>query len=294
MGGNMNDVQFRISPPQKDNMRNSPDMVQGASDTFNAPIYNNQLFEGNSIPSRQHSYSENAAYPFNRQYNRGHVMPMHSPMDLSGRQNYSSKFNNPSPRYDHHAMESTTPSSEMLGTQIPSKLEADPFKYLSNEGNPYERRADSLKYAAPPGLSGIKFRVDEGSEKSASRSQNNFGEKINERFQSNQMFKVHRKITEDHELENNSQTSSQCESESKPKRSKMCKNSMGFIPKHLRETPKAPKAPLSEDINDFVDNLVSSRKASKADEEEPEDAVQEQEKIIEENLNQLPEIFDCL
>lgn len=287
--GNMNQIQYKISPPERERQRDSPEIPQCTSDNFNTPIYNNQLFDGNTIPSRQHSYSENAAYPFNRQYSRGHVMPMHSPMDMRGRPNYSVNFNNPSPRYDHHAMESTTPSSEMLGNQIPSKIEADPFKYLSNEGNPYERRADSLKYAAPPGLSGIKYRVDEGSDRSDSRSQNNFAEQLNEKLQSNQMFKIQRKITEDHELENVSQTSSQPESESKPKRSKMCKNSVGFIPKHLRNTPKAP---ISDNITDFVDNLVSSRKASKADEEEANPpASTEQEQLIEQDFSKL--IEDC-
>jgi len=191
-------------------------------------------------------------------------MPMSSPMEMRGRPNYSANFNNPSPRYDHQAMESTTPSTEVIGAQIPSKIEADPFKYLTNEGNPYERRADSLKYQAPPGLSGIGYRMDEGSDRSDSRSQNNLAEKLNEKLQSNQIFKIQRKITEDHEYENVSQMSSKEGSDSKPKKSKMCKNSIGFIPKHLRSAQKAP----SDGISDLVDNLVNSRKASKADEEE--------------------------
>mmetsp|Transcript_23169 Transcript_23169/g.23051 ORF Transcript_23169/g.23051 Transcript_23169/m.23051 type:complete len:423 (-) Transcript_23169:6-1274(-) len=283
--GNMNQIQYKISPSERESHRDSPEIPQCASDSYNTPIYNNHLFDGNTIPSRQHSYSENAAYPFNRQYSRGNFMPMYSPMDVKGRPNYSVNFNNPSPSYERHTMESTTPSSEMLGNQFSGKIEADPFKYLSNEGNPYERRADSLKYSDPPGLSGIKYKVHQGSDRSDCRSQNGFAEQLNEKLQSNQIYKTQRKITEDHEFENISQKSSQEDNASKPKRSKMCKNSVGFIPKHLRD---APQAALPDEITDFVDNLVSSRKASRADEEEVNPtAPTEQEKLIEQDFNKL-------
>ena len=68
-----NEVQFSASPSKRENMRNSPEL-NNQSDAFNGPVYNNALFDGNAIPSRQHSYSENSAYMFNRQYNRSHMM----------------------------------------------------------------------------------------------------------------------------------------------------------------------------------------------------------------------------
>jgi len=143
LGTQMNEMKYGISPAKQEMINDSPDFKQVPVDTFNAPIYNNQLFDGNSIPSRQHSYSENSAYTFSRQYNRGYPIQQQLPLGMNGRQNYQTKFNNPSPGYESHAVDSTTPSTEILYTKYNGKIEADPFKYLFNEGNPYERRADS-------------------------------------------------------------------------------------------------------------------------------------------------------
>ena len=284
-----NEMGYSISPPKRDIKRDSPPLNL-QQDNFKGPIYNNNLFEGNSIPSRQHSYSENSAYVFNRQYNRSHTMQNPNQVNLGGRQNYQSQFTNPSPGYESYALDSTTPSSEMLGNQIPAHPEADPFKYLFNDGVGYERRADSLKYAPPPVLSGIKYRMEDRSEKSPSKSHNEFAEKLNEKLESKFIFTTQRKITEDHE--ELSQYSSEKGDSSQKKRSKMCKNSVGFVPKHLRE---AKKAKLSEEafnpnINELVDTLVNSRRESKADDELAEENNEveiAQTVLLEQNFNEL-------
>jgi len=120
--------------------------------------------------------------------------------------------------------------------------------------------------------------MEEGSEKSPSRSQTDFADKVNRKMHSNFIFTTQRKITEDYEeLENLSQNSAEKEEVIKPKKSKMCKNSLGFIPKHLRDAKKLAPAPDSDEINEFVDNIVNSRKASKADEDDTIEKDKEQE-----------------
>uniref|UniRef100_A0A7S3NAI9 Uncharacterized protein n=1 Tax=Euplotes harpa TaxID=151035 RepID=A0A7S3NAI9_9SPIT len=242
-------------------------------ETANEMVYNNQLFEGASIPSRQTSYSEHSAYMFNKQYGGRPVYQVH-PGPLGRVNNQPIKFtHNNSPQIDSLGVDSTTPSSEIVNKKRASKPESDHLKYLFDGGVGYERRADSLKSLAPPGLN-LRSKIDEESEQA--KSQNDFSEQYKEKLQSKFITRSQRKITEDKDQEDRSQNSSENESPpkspSKLKLSKMCKSSTGFIPKHLRESQKKPSDDMSNqiqfDINKLVDSTVNSRKHSEVSNED--------------------------
>lgn len=181
---------------------------------------------------------------------------------------------NTSPGFESHAVESTTPSSEILGKKRASKPESDHLKYLFEGNLGYERRADSLKSPVPPGLT--KYKMEEA-ESNHAKSQTDYAENYNEKLESKFILTTQRKITEDKEREDLSQNTSDNEEDAKfqpvaPKRSKMCKFSTGFVPKHLREAQK-PKLSddmaqqINFDINQLVDSTVNSRRQSEVSEE---------------------------
>lgn len=269
---------YNISPvKQRSNYGSeSASNLAESSENMGGPIYNNQLFEGNTIPSRQTSYSENSAYMFNRQMGRASMMNQFN-VQNSRRSNLAHKLHHDNSHgRDSHAVESTTPSSELIKPSRASGPESDHLKYLFEGGLGYERRADSLKSPVPPGLT--KYKMEENDSRDA-KSQNDYSEQYHEKLDSKFMFTMHRKITEDREREDLSQNTSDNEDhennkkpQSSAKKSKMCRSSTGFIPKHLRQPPTHKLSDemsqqINFDINQLVDSTVNSRRQSEVSEE---------------------------
>ena len=166
-------------------------------------IYNNQLFEGNVIPSRQTSYSEHSAYMLKSQY-PGFSRMMENKIISKPYKIQQTQ----SPGFESHGVDSTNPSSEINNKKRASKPESDHLKYLFEGGLGYERRADSLKYSAAPGLSS-KYKMEEESDHV--KSQNDYSEQYHEKLESRFIMTTQRKITEDKEKEDSSQNSSEDE-----------------------------------------------------------------------------------
>lgn len=280
---------YNVAPSNRRNMQNLVEENKHSSDNLNTPVFNNQLFEGNSIPSRQYSYSENSAYMFNRQYHRS-GFGQTPKVNNSGRQNFYGNFNNASPNFDSHGVDSTTLSSEVIAQRQSGKIESDALGYLFNDNIGYERRADSLKSPIPPGLSAGKYRMEEF-EKTSAKSHSGFAETLHEKLDSKFILPLHRKITEDKDNEDLSQNTSDDE-DSKPRqrsslKSKMCKNSITFLPKHLREAQQQSACDditdqIKFDIDQIIDSNENSRKHSTVsegqDKQEAEICVNTEEK----------------
>jgi hypothetical protein len=266
---------YNVPPSKRRTMQNSGEESEHSSSNLNGQIFNNQLFEGNVIPSRQYSNSENSAYMFNRQYPRGGFG--HTPQVINnGHQNYNKQYNNASQNFDSFGVDSTTLSSEVIVKGNSGKIENDALGYLLNDNIGYGRRADSLKSPIPPGLSAAKYKMGEF-EKTSPKSQSDFAEALHEKLDSKFNLSMNRKITEDKDNEDLSQNTSDNEVE-RPRqesslKSKMCKNSMGFLPKHLREAKK-PKVSddiidqIMFDIDKIIDSTKNSRKNSALSEDE--------------------------
>jgi hypothetical protein len=270
-------AQYNVSPPKKLTHNEMEEKCfADCSDNSKEPIYNNQLFEGNTIPCRQTSYSESSIYMMNRQYGRGPTYPNSGNVQDNRGLNPNTKFGNISPRFESHAIESTTLSSEAMGKKCPSIPETDHIRYLLESEFRNQRRADSLKSPVPPGLSS-KFRMEE-SESDHPRSHKNYAENHHDKLENKFNLRLQRKITEDKEREDLSQYTSDNECEAKQatpvrvRRTKMCVQSTGFVPKHLREAQK-PKLSddighqINFDINQLVDSTVNSRKHSEVSED---------------------------
>lgn len=238
-------------------------------------VYNNQLFEGNAIPSRQTSYSEHSAYMIKGQYSGYPRVTENKVISKPVKLQQAS-----SPQFlafDSHGVESTNPSTETKNKKRASKPESDHLKYLFESGLGHERRADSLKYTAAPGLS-WKYKMEEESEHV--KSQNEYSDHYHEKLESKFIATTQRKITEDNEKEDSSQNSSDNEVKSnvflKLKETRMWRKSAGFIPLHLRQQisqklPEDPMHTLNLDINKLVDSAINSRKQSEISDENSKD-----------------------
>lgn len=306
----MNDgsANFSISPGKFSGFDGLAKFDKEAKDTLKVPVYNNQLFEGGMIPSRQHSYSENSAFQMNRNYGGGDMMVAH-PIQIphSGRGGFNSKMAH-GQLQESQAIDSTTLSSEIFERKGPGIIESDALNFLFVENIGYERRADSLKSPIPPGLTGSKYRMEEYDNKSQANSASDFADQVRERLEYRFNLPLQRKITEDKEHEENSQYSSDNEtdvqslknnasSSSSKKKSKMCKSSVKFLPKHLREEKQKKNSedfdfPMMFDINQLIDSTVNSRKQSIASEEEEAqnkscDADEAKEPAAEQNVEEL-------
>lgn len=217
---------YNLSPPKQRSYNEFDDQEQlQAVDSNKGVVYNNQLFEGGTIPSRQTSYSESSAHMLNRQYARNKPVLNYTPIQDRNMQGQTVKFNPNSPtRFESHGVSSTTPSSEIPSKKRGSKNESDTLKYLFDGGLGYERRADSLKSPVPPGLSS-KYKMEE--ESSHPKSQTDFSENYHEKLESKFVLMTQRKITEDKEKEDSSQSGASesekdaDEAEMKSKASKM-------------------------------------------------------------------------
>jgi hypothetical protein len=301
----MNDSpNFGISPSKFNEFGDQTKYVQGANDTLKVPVYNNQLFEGGMIPSRQHSYSENSAFHMNRDMMVAH--PVQIPH--TGRGVYNSKMAQ-TQVHESQAVDSTTLSSEVFDKKAPGLIESDALNFLFVENIGYERRADSLKSPIPPGLTCNKYRMEEYENKSQPNSATDFADQVRERLEHRFNLPLQRKITEDNEHEGGSQYDSDHEtdvhssknngsSSSSKKKSKMCKSSVKFLPKHLREEKVEKQKEdfefgMTFDINQLIDSTVNSRKQSIASEDEGEaqnnscDANEAQESCAEQNVEDL-------
>jgi hypothetical protein len=270
---------FSISQP-KNLSHNDLDEKRswGNSDSSHSgPIYNNQLFDGSSIPQRHKSNSENAAYFMNKP--RGiHNLTTWVTMDSNMFGMQGKSINTPSPRFDAQAVESTTPSSDVKDKKCPSIIESDYFRYCMENYNRNERRAGTVRNTNMHGVN-ARFQMD-GLEHNQPRyrtAHSDFYQQNTDK--SSFSLTLQRKITEDWDQEDLSAHNSDYESETeevpieKPVRSKMWTRSIGFVPKHLREKEtNRPSDELKEqmsfNVNQLVDSTVNSRKNSEVNEEE--------------------------
>lgn len=275
---NSNDPFANISPTKNLSHNDVDDRSSwGHSDSsFSGPIYNNQLFDGWSIPQRHKSNSENAAYFMNKPmgiHNLASWVTMDSQMiGMQGKCK-----NTPSPRFDLQGVESTTLSSEVKDKKCPSTIESDYFRYCMENYNRNERRAGTVRNTNMHGVS-ARFQMD-GLEDNFPRYKTTNSDFNHQNAEKNFTLTLQRKITEDWDQENLSGHHSDYEFEAdevpvdKTPKSKMWTKSIGFVPKHLREKgTNRPSDELREqmnfNVNQLVDSTVNSRKNSEVNEED--------------------------
>lgn len=245
--------------PTKNLSQNDHDEKRSCGNSDNSPngqVFNNQLFEGNAIPQRIKSNSENAAYFMNRPGGRAAMISRPAMLQQNMYQNNMGFKNTISPQIDGRAINSTTRSSEAK--------EADHLKYCFDNFDRDGNRTKSLKTALPE--LGMKLKTGDNSEKHP-KSQTDYSESNTDKHEKKFDLTLQRRITEEKPSDDLSQNTSDCEFEitqnfvAKPSKPKLTKSSAGFVPKHIRDQQKSKAIPVEEDkeeeaVADAAYNLV--------------------------------------